>query len=422
MRLSIPEVSLIKSLRRTLLALVVTAACFAGPAGEPANTHDAAALLHHDIRSTNLPPPYATPSKATVANIVSPPPDARLNLPPGFEIRTFASNGFTNPRFMTQAPNGDIFVADTAGSQVVILRDANGDGVPEERFVFADGLNEPFGIAFRDAYIYIGDTDAIIRYPYQAGQTRVTGHYDLITKVPTGGHSTRNILFGPDGKLYLAIGSHSNDATNELPERAAISVCDADGKNRRIFASGLRNPTGMAFRPGSSELFTTVNERDERGDNLPPDYMTSVHDHDFFGWPFAYSGPHPDPKNGKLRPDLVAKTRVPDVLIQAHSAALGLVFYDGSMFPPDYRGDAFVALHGSWNRAQVTGYKIVRIHFRNGKPLGSYDDFVTGWILDESTGRVWGRPVGLLTLKDGSLLISDDGAKKIWRVSYHKKE
>ena len=415
------EVFLIQSLRRPLLALVVTAACFAGPGGEPANTHDAEALRHYDIRSTNLPPPYATPSKATVANVVSQPPGAHLNLPAGFEIRTYASNGFENPRFMAQAPNGDIFVADTGGSKIVILRDANGDGVPEQRFVFAEGLNEPFGLAFHDGYIYIGNTDAIIRYPYQAGQTRVTGPYDLIAKVPTRGHSTRNIVFGPDGKLYIAIGSRSNDSTDEPAERAAISICDAGGGNRRIFASGLRNPTGMAFRPGSSELYTTVNERDERGDNLPPDYMTSVHDGEFFGWPFAYSGPHADPKNGRLRPDLVARTRVPDVLIQAHSAALGLAFYEGSVFPADYRGDAFVALHGSWNRAQVTGYKIVRIHFRNGKPVGGYDDFVTGWILDQSTGRVWGRPVGLLVLKDGSLLISDDGARKIWRVTYKGK-
>jgi glucose/arabinose dehydrogenase len=412
---------LIKPLRKPFVALLVTTSCFAGSGSEPVNTHDAAALQHYDIRSTNLPPPYATPSNATIANIVSPPAGARLNLPAGFEIRTFASGGFENPRFMAQAPNGDIFVADTGGSKIVILRDANGDGVPEQSFVFADGLNEPFGLAFRDGYIYIGNTDAIIRYPYKPGQTRVTGHYDLMAKVPTGGHSTRNIVFGPDGRLYIAIGSHSNDSTNELPERAAISVCDANGANRRIFASGLRNPTGMAFRPGSSELFTTVNERDERGDNLPPDYVTRVQAGEFFGWPFAYSGAHPDPKNGKLRPDLVAKTRVPDVLIQAHSAALGLAFYDGSMFPADYRGDAFVALHGSWNRAQVTGYKIVRIRFRNGKPAGGYDDFVTGWILDESTGRVWGRPVGLLALKDGSLLISDDGARKIWRVTYKGK-
>jgi glucose/arabinose dehydrogenase len=220
--------------------------------------------------------------------------------------------------------------------------------------------------------------------------------------------------------MYVTVGSQSNDSPNEDPERAAINEYNPDGSGHRIFASGLRNPVGIAFEPGTDTLWAAVNERDTLGDDLPPDYVTSVRAGGFYGWPFAYIGPHPDPRNGSERVGLVKQTIVPDVLIASHSAALGLAFYQGNMFPAEYRGDAFVALHGSWNRSRLTGYKIIRIHFKNGKPAGGYDDFITGWLVSPEARVAWGRPVGLLVLPDGSLLIADDGGERIWRVSYSK--
>jgi glucose/arabinose dehydrogenase len=217
--------------------------------------------------------------------------------------------------------------------------------------------------------------------------------------------------------MYVTVGSSTNDSPESDTRRAAISEYNPDGSGQRIFASGLRNAVGIAFEPNTGKLWATINERDELGDNLPPDYFTSVQDGGFYGWPYAYIGPHPDPDNGSKRPDLVQKTITPDVLIQAHSAALGLAFNTGKMFPAEYQSDAFIALHGSWNRAEPTGYKIVRVHMKDGKPIGGYDDFITGWF---TGSQVWGRPVGLLVMRDGSLLIVDDGGKRIWRVTYGK--
>jgi glucose/arabinose dehydrogenase len=264
-----------------------------------------------------------------------------------------------------------------------------------------------------------------VRFKYKAGQTKAEGAPEKIATLPGEGyreHWTRTVIFSPDRKkMYVSVGSKSNVDVEPDPMRATISEYNPDGTGHRIYASGVRNAIGMAFYPGTRTLWAAVQERDIIGDDLVPDFVTSIKEGGFYGWPFAYIGQNEDPRRKGERADLVAKTIVPDVLIQAHSAVLGLLFYEGRMFPSEYRNDAFVALHGSWNRAKRTGYKIIRIRFKNGKPVGGYDDFLTGWMLGEDKPEVWGRPVGLLVLKDGSMLITDDGANKIWRVTYRKQ-
>ena len=393
------------------------------PPTKPAETQTPSSVLrHYEIRPADLPPPNATPDAENPSRVIPPPPDARLNLPPGFRVTTFAERGdFKRPRWMALAPNGDVFVADHSANTIFILRDANNDGVAETRFTFASNLNLPFGMAFWRDYFYVANTNAIVRFRYKPGQTKAEGEPEKVADLPGKGyreHWTRNIMFSPDGtKLYATVGSESNVSVEPEP-RAAILEFNPDGTGRRIVATGTRNPIGLAVRPGTSSLWAAVQERDRLGDDLVPDYVTAISDGGFYGWPYAYADQKEDPRRKGERPDLVKKTLVPDVLIQAHSAVLGLVFYDGKMFPEEYRGDAFVALHGSWNRAKRTGYKIIRIRFKDGKPVGGYDDFLTGWMLSEDKPEVWGRPVGLLVLKDGSMLITDDGANKIWRVTY----
>ena len=382
-----------------------------------------APLAHYDIKPSDLPPPKIENDVNNGPRVIPQPADAKLNVPKGFEVSTFADGGFERPRWMALAPNGDVFLADSEGGKVFVLRDANKDGVAEERFVFADNLKQPFGIAFWQNYVYIGNTDAIVRYKYAAGQTKADGAFEKIADVPGRGyreHWTRNILFSRDGKkMYVTVGSESNVSVEAEPMRASITEFNPDGSGKRIYASGTRNPIGLAWLPGTNTLWAAVQERDRLGDDLVPDFVTEIKDGGFYGWPYGYVGVE-DPRRQGERPDLVQKTITPNVLIQAHSAILGLAFYEGRMFPDEYRGDAFVALHGSWNRTQRTGYKIIRIRFKNGKPVGGYDDFLTGWMLSPDSRDVWGRPVGLLVLPDGSMLITDDGANKIWRVSYKK--
>jgi len=376
----------------------------------------------YEIKPSDLPPPNLAKEVNNSPRIVPEPQGTTLNLPPGFEIRTFAEGDFKLPRWMALAPNGDVFLADAEQGKIFILRDANHDGVSDERFTFAEGLNKPFGMAFWRDYFYVGNTDGIVRFRYKSGQSKVDGPPEKIADLPGKGyreHWTRNLLFSPDGKkLYVTVGSESNVSVEADPMRASIIEYNPDGTGKRTFASGTRNPIGLAWLPGTRTLWAAVQERDLMGDDLPPDYVTAIKDGGFYGWPYAYIGPNEDPRRKGERPDLVKKTITPDVLIQAHSAVLGLVFYKGKMFPKEFSGDAFVASHGSWNRSKRTGYKIIRIHFKNGKPVGGYEDFITGWMLDESKREVWGRPVGLLVLPDGSMLITDDGANKIWRVTY----
>ena len=376
-------------------------------------------LRHYEFRSDQLPPPFATPSAGNPPRVTAQPPGAKLLLPPGFKISVFADK-LDDPRRMLLAANGDVVVSEPGAGKITILRDANHDGVAEQRFTFASNLDGPYGLAFHDGFLYVGNEDAVVRIPYTPGATKATKPQQQLAPLPTGGHSTRGVIFNRAGtKMYVSIGSASNVNSGEPPERAAIVEFNPDGSGKRIFASGLRNPVGMAWEPVTGALWTAVNERDGLGDDLVPDYITDVRDGGFYGWPWSYLGKHEDPRRAsEMRRDLVARAIVPSVLIESHSAALGIAFYQGSMFPPEYRGNAFVALHGSWNRARRTGYKIVRVPFRNGRPTGGYDDFVIGWMTDEQSRSVWGRPVDVMVLGDGSLLISDDGGEKIWRVTY----
>jgi glucose/arabinose dehydrogenase len=377
------------------------------------------------IRPEALPKPFATESVRRPSRVVPPPAGATLNLPKGFKINVFAEGDFRYPRWMALAPNGDVFLADSRANSIIVLRDANRDGVAEQRFTFAENLSQPFGMAFWKNWFYVANTDSVVRFRYKSGQTKADGAPEKLIELTEGGynqHWTRNVIFSPDGrKMYVAIGSSGNYQPEKDERRAAIAEYNPDGTGYRLYATGLRNPIGLAWNPKTGQLWTAVNERDGLGDDLVPDFVTSVRDGGFYGYPYFYIGNNREPR---LMNEDVSKLKtplVPDVLLTSHVAALGIVFYNGKMFPNEYRGDAFVALHGSWNRQKLSGYKIIRIRFKDGKLVGNqYEDFLTGWLPDENSNEVWGRPVGLLVLPDGSLLITDDGARKIWRVSYGK--
>jgi len=378
--------------------------------------------MKHEIRVQDLPKPYATPAVDNSSQTAARPNGWLPHAPKGFTISVFAS-GLSDPRFMALAPNGDVFVAEPGANKVTLLRDSNHDGKADGTFTFARGLERPHGLAFHDGALYVGDLNAVWKLGYSDGATQ-RGNQQRITQQSfggKGGHSTRDVAIGPDGTLYVAIGSAGNVETTDPPTRASVQKVGASGL-LSTYASGLRNPVGIVFQPDTDRMWVTVNERDGLGDDLPPDYATHVEAGAFYGWPYAYIGPHPDPGFGSKRPDLVKKTKVPDVLFQAHSAPLGLVFYEGARFPADYKGDAFVAFHGSWNSGHPHGYKVVRIHFAGGKSVGGYEDFVTGfWDGKTSPAHVYGRPAGLLVAKDGSLLIADDAGRTIWRVGYNGK-
>ncbi|MEZ2232244.1 sorbosone dehydrogenase family protein [Microcoleus sp.] len=381
------------------------------------------------ISPGNLPQPFATDSASKPPQVIPPPPSPVLRVPAGFVVNVFAEN-LDAPRWLALTPTGDVLVTETRQNRITLLRDTNGDGVAEVKQTFAkaeNGLNIPFGMAFGQGYFFLGNTAEVRRFPYTTGQQKLTGTGQKIADLPGGGynqHWTRNVVMSPDGKkLYVSVGSQSNADTEPLP-RASVQVMNLDGKNQQTFASGLRNPVGLDFHPSSGQLYATVNERDGLGDDLVPDYLTRIRQDQFYGWPFAYFKPNLlDPrhvKNGSSeRPDLVAKTLTPDVLFQAHSAALGLQFYDGKTFPKKYRNGAFVAFRGSWNRNAGTGYKIVFVPFNaNFRPEGYYEDFLTGFLTEPSVPKTWGRPVGLLVLPDGSLLFTEEANNRIYRIQY----
>ena len=366
-----------------------------------------------------LPEPFATPSVRNTAQVVTKPDSAQLEAPAGFSVSVYADN-LQGPRTMLYAPNGDLFVAQSRAGSVIVLRDTNNDGEPDARTVYAQGLNGVFGMAFHDGYLYLGRTDSIVRYKYKDGDTQAQGTPEKLVDLPTGGHSTRNIAFSRDGKkMYVAVGSASNKSDGEEPRRAAVNEYNPDGTGQRVFASGLRNPVALTLQPGTDTIWVSVNERDTLGDDLVPDYITSVKDGGFYGWPYSYIGSNYDPEHRDKRPDLVQRAIVPDVLLPAHAAAVGLTFYTGTQFPQRYQNGAFVGLHGSWNRSKLSGYRVAFVPFQNGKPSGPVEDFLTGWIIaDGNPGSTWGRPVSPFVAKDGSLLVSDDGGNKIWRVRY----
>lgn len=366
----------------------------------------------------NLPPPFATRSAGNGPDRAKPPAGFLPAVPEGFHVQVYAS-GFKVPRWLAVAPNGDVFVAESGAGQVDILRDPRHTGSAQEREVFATGLSRPFGIAFHEDYVYIGDTNALLRFRYDRKTSKRTGEAEKLMDLPPGGHWTRSVAFSRDGKhVFVSVGSDSNIDTGEEPRRAAISVCDLDGKNARIFASGLRNPVGLAIDPQSGELWTAVNERDDLGDDLPPDYLTSVKDGGFYGWPYSYIGRNVDRRVQPQRPDLVARAIIPDVLLGPHVAPLQIAFYTGSQFPEKYRGGVFVAEHGSWNRASRSGYQVEFVGFSNGQASADPVPFLTGFVPDPSGENVNGRPVGVAVAADGSLLVSDDGGGIIYRVSY----
>ncbi|HVU24237.1 MAG TPA: PQQ-dependent sugar dehydrogenase [Opitutus sp.] len=449
--------------RADVIAFLATLQPVQAPAGAaPAPRHartagdwenDAPGVVHR-IRLDELPPPFATTSAGNSPKTVARPEGANLYAPPGFEVKEFTSE-VSGPRLLRTAPNGDIFVAETGRGRVRVLRFADGADAPAVNEVFADGLHGPFGIAFYPQddpqWVYVGEQNAVVRFPYRNGDLKARGAAETI--VPkladtTGGHTTRDVVFSPDGKrMFISVGSGSNigeGMNRKTPEelsawiasqplgaawgsernRADVLVADPLGHDLRIYATGIRNAVGLAVQPGTGHVWVSTNERDGLGDDLVPDYVTHIVDGGYYGWPWYYMGSHEEPRLAGARPDLAGKALVPDVPEQAHSASLQLTFYPpeqtgSSAFPAEYRGELFVALHGSWNRTGRTGSKVVRARLTNGVATGDYVDFLTGFVVND--GAVWGRPVGVTVAHDGSLLVSDDAGGKIWRVAYHGK-
>ncbi len=386
--------------------------------------------VRRKIAVGDLPRPFHTPSALNQPRLVKRPTGAMPHAPKGFQVNEYAT-GLRNPRKIVTAPNGDTFLADSMPGRIKLLRDADGDGKAETIVDFAMGLSRPFGIAFyppgpNPTHVYIGNTESVVRFPYQNGDTKARGPAEVVVKsIPSGreqvgggGHWTRDVQFSQDGKvLFVSVGSRSNvndDGTEK--RRADILAFDPDGSNERIYASGIRNAVGLAVHPRTGQLWCSVNERDGLGDDLVPDYVTHVEEGGFYGWPWFYLGPTQDPRHKGKHPELKDKVIVPDVLIQAHSASLAMTFYTGEQYPPEYRHDGFASEHGSWNRARRTGYKVIRIPLKEGKSSGEYEDFLVGFVTPQ--GNVWGRPVGVAVAKDGALLVTDDGSGIVWRVAF----
>jgi glucose/arabinose dehydrogenase len=402
--------------------------------------------VRRKITPDDMPAPLASPPVANPPRVIAKPAGASPKAPPGFSVSLFAK-GLVEPRVIRVSPNGDIFVAESQAGRVRVLRAEDGAVAAETSQIFASGLNRPFGVAFYPPgndprYVYVAATNEVLRYPYRSGDMTASGPGEVVVRsLPTGSvHWTRDIAFSADGKaMYVSVGSASNAAEGidplegaalksfagvhplgaawgEEEDRADVLAFDPDGRNKRIYATGLRNCSGETVQPETGALWCATNERDILGDDLPPDYATSVKEGAFYGWPWYYIGAHPDPNHPSERPDLANKITTPDVLIQPHSAPLGIVFYEGTQFPGEYKGDAFVALHGSWNRAKRTGYKVVRLIFKDGKATGEYDDFLVGFVASDTA--VWGRLVDVAVARDGALLVTDDAGGNVWRVGY----
>ena len=399
-----------------------------------------------------LPVPFATKSSRNFSKVIGWPAGKTPTAPEGFVVSRFADS-LDNPRWIYVGNNGDVFIAESntilkglkkfgakisrkiktqnlgnSAGRITMFRDSDKDGVYESRYVFAEGLNQPLGMLILDNRFYVANTDAVLQFNYKAGDTALTGEGKQIVSLPAGGynnHWTRNIITNKAGnKIYVTVGSGSNVAEHGIDNeirRANILELNPDGSGEKIYASGLRNPVGMDWAPGTTTLWTAVNERDGLGDDLVPDYMTGVKEGGFYGWPYAYFGKNEDPRmKDEPRPDLVSKTIVPDVALGSHTASLGLAFYDKKSFPAKYHNGAFIGQHGSWNRSVLAGYKVVFVPFTNGKPSGTPEDFLTGFIADADKSEVYGRPVCVAVLADGSMLVTDDASNVIWRVSVKK--
>lgn len=395
-------------------------------------TTDAPGVRRH-ITVESLPQPYATRSVQNDAHWIPRPANAWPQAPKGFQVDALAT-GFQNPRYVTDAPNGDIFVVESKPGRVKIIRAAEASNKEAPASVFTEGLTQPFGIAFyppgpNPRYVYVANTNSVVRFPYQNGDTKARGSAETVVsdisgggRLHGGGHWTRDIKFSLDGKkMYVSVGSLTNDLENPSAtpieaRRARIFVFNPDGSDEQVYAYGIRNAVGLSVNPVTGQLWCSVNERDELGDHLPPDYITHVQPGGFYGWPWFYLGPNQDPRHPGAHPELRDKVTVPDVLVQSHSASLGMCFYTGTQFPKEYKLDGFAAEHGSWNRRRRTGYKVIRVPMQNGKATGEYEDFLTGFVTPE--GEVWGRPVCVAVAKDGSLLVTDDGSNTLWRVRY----
>lgn len=393
-----------------------------------ADYHNVQPGVFRKITADKLPKPYATQGVANAPKVVPRPADAWPKAPQGFKVELYAS-GLNYPREIRRAPNGDLFVAENRAGEIKIFRGITKDAKPEQTSTFATGLRSPFGIAFyppgpNPQWVYIGNTNSVVRLPYKNGDLKATGPAEIIIpELPTGGHSTRDVAFSPDGKkMFVAVGSRSNvddpDTHSGEKLRANILEYTPEGKFVKVYGGGIRNPVGIAINPITGELWCSVNERDMLGDNLVPDYITHVEDGGFYGWPWYYMGSNQDPRLEGTHPELKGHVLVPDVLLQPHNASLEMVFYDGKQFPKEYQGDIFAAEHGSWNKAVRAGYEVVRVPLTNGHATGEYEDFLTGFVT--SDGEVWGRPVGVAVATDGSLMVTDDGSKSIWRVTHSK--
>jgi glucose/arabinose dehydrogenase len=398
--------------------------------------------------TVNLPAPYATRSVTNYSYVIGWSGNKKPVAPNGFTVTKFADS-LDNPRWIYVGPNGDIFIAEAnteaghikkavteitgqaksqnmgkSANRITILRDANHDGIPEVRQTFLTGLNQPFGMLIIGNKFYVANTDGIVVYPYQLGETQIKEPGKKILSLPAGGynnHWTRNIITNKDSsKIFVTVGSGSNvgeHGMNYEIGRACILEINPDGSDVITYASGLRNPQGMGWAPGTNTLWTAVNERDNLGDELVPDYITSVQKGGFYGWPYAYFGQHEDPRVKEKRPDLVAKTIVPDVPVGSHTASLGLAFDEHNQMPGKYKGGAFIGQHGSWNDSKLVGYQVAFVPFKDGEPTAGMEPFLTGFIDDSSNKKVYGRPVGVAFTKDGALLVADDASNTIWRVS-----
>jgi glucose/arabinose dehydrogenase len=433
-----------------LIILMVTG-CKNGSSKKEENAGKKVAVETNSGQPVELPAPYATPSKTKFSNVIGWPEGKTPIAPEGFTVTKFA-DGLNNPRWIYIAPNGDILVAEAStdpgaikkvkgaisgknksqnlgnsGNRVLLFRDKDGDGKAEQTTVFLDNLNKPFGMLVIGNNFYVANTDGLMQFPYESGAVKIIGAGKKILELPAGGynnHWTRNLMANKDNsKIYISVGSGSNNGENGMEyevRRANILEINPDGTGERIFAAGLRNPVGMAWAPGTNTLWTAVNERDGLGDDLVPDYITSVKEGGFYGWPYAYFGPNEDPRmKEQQKPDLVKKTIVPDVALGSHTASLGLAFDTKNIFPGKFRGGAFISQHGSWNRSQFAGYKVVFVPFNNGKPSGPPQDFLTGFLTGEEN-KVYGRPVGM-AFTNNAMFVTDDAANTIWRITANNK-